>query len=200
MGYVKQSTFFDGNEIILYVTRKHWVSIFWPFASCLLAFYSKYWIDGQISFFLILGSIIWIFRSLGDLVNNELGVTNRRILYSDDLKLPGLHLSAGLMYVPGLELKKVSNVTVNQSIFGKFFNCGTIKVNGINEPGQPIHFIKNPRLFKQKVNGAIRAYLNPPQKGNKLDTQDYPACTHCEYPIDPSDSHCKQCGSEVGLR
>lgn len=159
MGYVKQNTFYVQNEKILFVTTRHWISLLMPIAVLIFVYNLYYCIDVSTFDFvfsiLILGSIVWIIRTVRDLFTIELGITNKRILYNYDNKLPGLRLNDNMVHLVGLALEKVSDISVKQNIFGRLFNYGTIIVHGLNEAGDAIHFIKNPIMFKQKFNEMI---------------------------------------------
>ena len=168
MGYVMQNTFYVRNEKILFVTTRHWISLFWPITLSVFTCQLNYWFDVSLSNYvyalMLFGSAAWTFRTIVDLLEIEIGVTNKRIMCSDDIKLPGIRFNDSMTPLVGLVLEKVGGVSVKQNIFGKLFNYGTIIVHGINESGEAIHFIKNPLLFQQKVNEIISGVFAPANK------------------------------------
>ncbi|PHR93696.1 MAG: hypothetical protein COA69_03420 [Robiginitomaculum sp.] len=56
-----------------------------------------------------------------------------------------------------LNLAKVESVQVNQSIFGRILNYGTLVISGAGNPQAPILGISNPMVFRSRLNEHLHA-------------------------------------------
>lgn len=48
-----------------------------------------------------------------------------------------------------LRIEQVESITIYQSLFERWFNCGTVKVCGIGASKAIVHFVKDPFEFRQ---------------------------------------------------
>lgn len=76
-------------------------------------------------------------------LTTELALTNRRVI-----------AKKGFIRRDTIELRleKVEGLMVNQSIFGRLLNYGTVTVSGTGGIKTPIPFINNPTQFRMVVN------------------------------------------------
>lgn len=152
MGYIHKSLL-DGEEII-YLTRRHKIIFTWPVIWMLIAavlFGIKWFVvfrpevDFALSIFsgiflaaaLLHALVIWVqYRSA------EFGVTNRRVIVKE-----------GFIKRNTVEvfLKRVESVQVDQSIWGRILNFGTIIVSGTGGVSDPLSLIRAPLEFKKQV-------------------------------------------------
>jgi uncharacterized membrane protein YdbT with pleckstrin-like domain len=56
-----------------------------------------------------------------------------------------------------LNLPKVESMTVDQTIFGRMFDYGTIVIHGTGGGKSPYKFIAQPLLFRKEVNKQVEA-------------------------------------------
>lgn len=90
----------------------------------------------------------WILKS-----TTELAVTNKRVI-----------AKTGFITRNTVELniKKVESIQVDQSLFGRMFNFGTIIVSGAGNPQAPIRSIFDPINFRKAVLAAQEEFDNTP--------------------------------------
>ena len=152
MSYIHKSLL-DGEEIV-YLTRRHKIIFTWPVVWLLIAavlfgikwfFVFRPEVDFALSIFsgiflamaLLHALVIWIqYRSA------EFGVTNRRVIVKE-----------GFIKRNTVEvfLKRVESVQVDQSIWGRILNFGTIIVSGTGGVNDPLSMIRAPLEFKKQV-------------------------------------------------
>jgi len=154
MGYVKNNLLND--EKVQYQAKLHWIIFIGPAFWFLVMVYciisansvkaddaiSMYATAGAILFFVVL---IWGLKALIQYVTSEFAVTNKRVI-----------IKVGLIKRVTLELNlnKVEGISVDQSVLGRIFNYGTIRVTGTGGTGQPFKAIKAPLEFRKKVQEA----------------------------------------------
>ncbi len=152
MSYIHKSLLDD--EKIIYLTRRHKIIFTYPVIWLLLAailfgvkwvFVFKPEIDFSLSIFsgiflavaLIHALVVWI-----NYLCAEFGITNQRVIVKE-----------GFLKRKTIEvfLKSVESVQVNQSIWGRFLNFGTVVVSGTGGASDPLNMIRNPLDFKKQV-------------------------------------------------
>ena len=152
MSYIHKSLL-DGEEIV-YLTRRHKIIFAWPVVWLLISavlFGVKWFVlfRPEIDFALMIFSgiflaaallhalVIWI-----QYLSAEFGVTNRRVIVKE-----------GFIKRSTVEvfLKRVESVQVDQSIWGRILNFGTIIVSGTGGVSDPISMIRDPLEFKKQV-------------------------------------------------
>jgi uncharacterized membrane protein YdbT with pleckstrin-like domain len=152
MGYIHKSLL-DGEEII-YLTRRHkiifaypviwlllsailfgakWVFVFKPEINFALSIFSGIFLAAAI----IHALVIWI-----NYLCAEFGITNQRVIVKE-----------GFLKRKTIEvfLKSVESVQVDQSIWGRILNFGTVIVSGTGGASDPLNMIRNPLEFKKQV-------------------------------------------------
>lgn len=156
------------NEKLIYYTRPHWIIFAPTFFSFLVALilYSKgpdiFGPVGNLRYFnlyvyeilAILAAIIGLFGLINAYITfqtSEYGITDRRIL-----------MKTGWIRRNSLEvfLDKIEAVKVNQSIFGRVLNYGTLIIVGTGGTEDPFFSIPAPLHFRKKVQQQIDLYDN----------------------------------------
>lgn len=155
MSYIDQNLI--SGETVSYRTRLHWIVMFWP--TLVAVFF------GLIALSMIVGAIATrndtstsgmgtlglvflviavtsfglgiIYRS-----STEMAVTNKRVLAK--VGLIGRRTTE-------MMLSKVESISVDQSIFGRMFNYGTITVRGTGGTPEPFSKISHPLEFRRQV-------------------------------------------------
>jgi uncharacterized membrane protein YdbT with pleckstrin-like domain len=97
-------------------------------------------IAGFICLFLMgIGLIFWLIAFIR-YKTTELAFTNKRVI-----------AKFGFISRKTIELNltKVESIQVNQSIFGRIFNFGTLIISGAGNPQDPIPYISNPMTFRR---------------------------------------------------
>ncbi len=152
MGYIHKSLL-EGEKVI-YMTRRHKIiftyPVIWLLVSAILfavkwVFVFKPEINFALSIFsgiclgvaLIHALVIWI-----NYLCAEFGITNQRVIVKE-----------GFLKRKTIEvfLKSVESVQVDQSIWGRMLNFGTVIVSGTGGVTDPLNMIRKPLDFKKQV-------------------------------------------------
>ena len=152
MSYIHKSLL-EGEEIV-YLTRRHEIIFTYPVIWLLLSailfgvkwvFVLKPEINVALSIFsgiflaaaLIHALVIWVLY-----ISAEFGITNQRVIVKE-----------GFLKRKTVEvfLKSVESVQVDQSIWGRLLNFGTIIVSGTGGVNDPLNMIRKPLEFKKQV-------------------------------------------------
>ena len=106
---------------------------------------------GEVAIFgvlLMLGVTIVLLKALVTYFSTELAVTNKRIIVKVDL------ISRNTIE---LNHTKVESFIVNQSVFGRMFDFGTVTINGTGSVRTPILSITEPLQFRRRAIEQIEA-------------------------------------------
>jgi len=152
MGYIHKSLL-EGEEVV-YLTRRHKIIFTYPVIWLLLSailfgvkwvFVLKPEINFALSIFsgiflaaaLIHALVIWVLY-----ISAEFGITNQRVIVKE-----------GFLKRKTVEvfLKSVESVQVDQSIWGRILNFGTVIVSGTGGVTDPLNMIRKPLEFKKQV-------------------------------------------------
>jgi uncharacterized membrane protein YdbT with pleckstrin-like domain len=152
MSYIRKSLL-EGEKVI-YMTRRHkiiftypviwllvsaglygikWMYVFRPEINFTLSIFSGIFLAAA----LIHALVIWIHY-----LSAEFGITNQRVISKEGF----LKRKTSEVF-----LKSVESVQVDQSIWGRILNFGTIIVSGTGGASDPINMIRNPLDFKKQV-------------------------------------------------
>jgi len=148
MGYIDENLM--NGEQVVHRSKLHWIVFLMPIALIIIAF--MYFAVGKetapVGGFIFLIAIIWAVAAFISFKTSEFGVTNKRVLFK-----------VGFIRRNSLEtlLTKVEGIQVNQGIFGRIFNYGTIMVKGTGGTSNPFHKIEAPMDFRKKVQEQIAA-------------------------------------------
>jgi len=152
MGYIDKNLL--DNETLVYWTRRHKIifalPVLWLLLSISLFAARFFWvfrpeIDMVLLVFAIIfavasvihGVIVWI-----NYLSAEFGVTNQRVIVKE-----------GFIQRATVEvfLRRVESVKVDQSIWGRMLNFGTVVVSGTGGINDPFLMIRRPLEFKRQV-------------------------------------------------
>ena len=152
MSYIHKSLL-DGEEIV-YLTRRHKIIFTYPVIWLLVAaiLFGVKWVfvfKPEINFALLIFSGIFlaaaILHALVIWINYlcaEFGITNQRVIVKEGF----LKRKTSEIF-----LKSVESVQVDQSLWGRILNFGTIVVTGTGGVSDPLIMIRNPLDFKKQV-------------------------------------------------
>lgn len=144
MSYIS-STLVDGEKVIYQGNISKWYlfwSIFFGFACLLGALYVLINTDSKVLLYILLAlGVALLIYSYITYISTELAFTNMRVI-----------AKTGFIQRRTIEIniKKVEAVQVDQSIFGRILNFGSIMVSGAGEPQAPIKGISNPIKFRNE--------------------------------------------------
>ncbi len=170
MGYVAKQTLYGKDENVVYVSKKHWITLIGP-TICAYVVYKLNFLMGMLELIALIyvimagGAVIWLVRTVLYLFKVEIGVTNKRIISNDNYfssmnngnyKLPGLRLLPDMDgFEEGIKLVKVHGIGIRQDFLGRIFNYGTIIVRTIDGESSPFRYFKKPLEFQAKVQNQI---------------------------------------------
>lgn len=146
MGYI-DTHLMEGEEVI-YRTKLHWfvftrsVITFLIFI-ILLGAGEKYMSLATLVFLL---AIYWLIKALIQFISSEFALTNKRVL-----------IKHGFIKRDSLEtlLSKIEGIQVQQGVFGRLFDYGTIVIIGMGGTKNPFHKIQKPMEFRKVVQEQI---------------------------------------------
>lgn len=158
MSYVDKNLM-DGEQVF-YRARRHWTifggAIVFLCVGLLLSIGVRIWgrpeWAGNVSnIVLALGMLLALLRAIPawiDRITSEFAVTNKRVI-----------IKVGWIQRRSLEtlLTKVEGIEVNQGIWGRVFDYGTIIITGTGGSKEPFERIGAPLLFRRKVQEQILA-------------------------------------------
>lgn len=90
--------------------------------------------------FILIALLLWLSAYL-DFITTELAITNKRVV----AKFGFISRKTIEMNIP-----KIESLQVNQGIFGRIFNFGSVIVSGVGQNNAPIPGISKPLEFKKK--------------------------------------------------
>jgi uncharacterized membrane protein YdbT with pleckstrin-like domain len=139
------------NETPLYTTSLHWI-IFVRFALLGLALFLFAAIPFAIAIQALTGSEIgWFALPLPVFImlppalayaSGQLVITDRRVL-----------IKSGIIHRQSMELfiSKIESIGVDQGVFGRMFDYGTLTIRGTGGFEEPFEWIANPLLFRSWI-------------------------------------------------
>jgi uncharacterized membrane protein YdbT with pleckstrin-like domain len=140
MGYVDKNLI-PGETVVYRGSLSHmpywWLVI--PGAAAVIAGIQQWWIPAGVALGLTLTTWAWTHLRLGA---TEFAVTTRRVL-----------IKAGVLQRRTVEmmLGQVEGVTVDQGVWGRIFNYGTMTVIGSGGTREAFDRIKSPLEFRRQV-------------------------------------------------
>ena len=140
MKYIEEHLLPD--EKVLYTTTLHWIiwvpAVILTLVALSLMKYTGAWI--------LLFPILSGLNAFINLRTSEFGVTNKRVM-----------MKAGFIRRKSLELflPKVEGIQVEQGIFGRMLNYGTIVVSGTGGSHTPFPNVREPLELRRKVNELV---------------------------------------------
>jgi uncharacterized membrane protein YdbT with pleckstrin-like domain len=97
-----------------------------------------------------LGIIFWL-AALARYMTTELAITNKRVIAK---------FGVISRHTVELNMTKIESVQVNQSILGRIFDFGSLRIAGGGIPSAPVPGISNPLGFRKAFNEAQEAATN----------------------------------------
>jgi uncharacterized membrane protein YdbT with pleckstrin-like domain len=154
VGYVTNNLM--SNEQVVHVGKVHWFIFVPSIVTLLIAIWVlnldnkvlRNDIKSLIVFLLFVSFIIDFIRALISKISTELAVTTKRVI-----------AKIGFISRKTVELNhnKVESFNVDQSIFGRIFNFGTITVCGTGGGKTPIPNISDPLEFRRQAMSIVDA-------------------------------------------
>lgn len=140
MSYVDNNLMKD--EEVVYRAKLHWFIFIKP----ILVFLLGLLIPGGVGTILIVVGILYGITKLLDFITSEFAITNKRVI-----------VKVGFLSRNSLEtlLEKIEGIKVNQGLFGRILNFGTIIVSGTGGSRDPFKNISNPLQFRREVQEQI---------------------------------------------
>ena len=157
MGYIEENL--TSDEKIIFTARVH-PAIFLPpllqFAIFIIFLIGTFNSTG--TFVTVIRCLILLFgfsaiilgiKMLIIMLTTEFGVTNKRII-----------AKTGFIRRHSVEilLSKVESIIVNQNIFGRLLNLGTVKITGTGGTSESFRSIAEPVMVRTKINKIIEFY------------------------------------------
>jgi uncharacterized membrane protein YdbT with pleckstrin-like domain len=131
------------DEEILYRTRKHYILFLTPFlwtcATLFLFSQHNIYIDKAAYVFGIIAILAWLYQLLLYSVS-EYAVTTKRILMREGFFV---------RHINETRIATISNVNIDQNIFGQILNYGTIIIKTYGGDDDPFMDIPKPFIFKR---------------------------------------------------
>ena len=133
MGYIESILMKDEN--IIAMGKVHWMELIVAII-----------ITGL--FWWLIFPFFLLFSSISHRISTELAVTTHRVIAKQGLIQ---------RHATDLTLDRVQNITVDQGIFGRIFNYGSVRVTTAGEH-TPIAGIVQPAVFKAAVTNQMETY------------------------------------------
>lgn len=146
------------DEKLVYVTRPHWI-IFGPTTAAfilavILYYYGRAYLSFGLSLFqgydlyqifaivVFLVGVYWLITAVTRYCTSEYGITDKRVL-----------MKTGWIRRNSLEifLRKLEAIHVDQTIFGRILNYGTIVITGTGGTQDYYIYIPDPLGFRKRV-------------------------------------------------
>ena len=141
MSYVERVL--QPGEQVRYVSSIHWI-VLWPGVAVAVLAVAAYWFSETrllprawlyTAYALALFAVVLLVKEWYQWWITEIAVTNRRVIYKRGL----IRLQSNEM-----NMDKVESVQVNQSVLGRMFDFGTVKILGTGEGFEALHNIAGP--------------------------------------------------------
>lgn len=123
MSYV-ENNLIPGEQVV-YRAELHWIIFIWP-----------------VIFSFVLIGIPWLIAAILQKKTTEMAVTNKRVI-----------IKTGIISRRTIEmnLSKIENIEVNQSIIGRIFGYGIITIVGTGGTHEPFKNVSQPLDFRKAV-------------------------------------------------
>ena len=146
MGYIDENLM--NGEKVVYRTKLHWIIFLGPIIFIIFAF--MFFVIGKeiaaVGLLFLLIAVVWAVIVFIHFKTSEFGITNKRVLIKVGFIRRASHETL---------LSKVEGINVNQGLWGRIFNYGTISIKGIGGTSNPFQKIEAPLEFRKKVQEQI---------------------------------------------
>jgi uncharacterized membrane protein YdbT with pleckstrin-like domain len=138
------------GEQVRHLSSIHWI-VYWPGVAVALLAVAAYWHSETrwapttwryIAFGLALVAVVFLIRKWFQWWVTEIAVTNRRVIYKRGLVR---------RQTREMNIDKVESVQVEQSVFGRMFDFGTVKVLGTGEGIEALQTIAGPIRLRNSI-------------------------------------------------
>jgi uncharacterized membrane protein YdbT with pleckstrin-like domain len=148
MGYVDKNLM--SGENVVYRAKLHWAVFVWPlFWFILLIFFFNYGKKSDlVGGYILLISIGATIASFVRIKTSEFAITNKRVI-----------VKVGFIRRKSYELllNKIEGIQVDQGMFGRILDFGSITISGTGGTRNPFHKIASPFEFRKKAQEQIAA-------------------------------------------
>ena len=152
MSYVERVL--QPGEQVRHVSSVHWI-LYWPGIVVAILAVAALWFSASrpltsfwlyTGYALALGAVVLLVREWYQWWITEIAVTNRRVIYKKGLVRRQTN---------EMNMDKVESVQVDQSILGRLFDFGTVKILGTGEGFESLRTIAGPiKLRNSIITGA----------------------------------------------
>jgi uncharacterized membrane protein YdbT with pleckstrin-like domain len=148
MSYVER--ILQPGEQVRHISSIHWI-MYWPGVAVALLAVATYWFGETrllpgawqyTAYALALVAVVLLVKEWHQWWITEIAVTNRRIIYKKGL----IRLQTNEM-----NMDKVESVQVNQSVLGRMFDFGTVKILGTGEGFEALRTIAGPIKLRNSI-------------------------------------------------
>jgi uncharacterized membrane protein YdbT with pleckstrin-like domain len=148
MSYVKRVL--QPGEEVRHISSIHWI-VYWPGVAVAILAIAVFWFaDGRYlprvwqysAYALGLVAAFLLIRELFQWLITEIAVTNRRVIYKKGLVR--LHTNE-------MNMDKVESVQVNQSVLGRMFDFGTVRILGTGEGFEALQTVARPIALRNSI-------------------------------------------------
>jgi uncharacterized membrane protein YdbT with pleckstrin-like domain len=154
MSYVQRVL--QSGEQVRHISSIHWI-VYWPGVAVALlmvvafSFSETRYLTGlwrYTAYALALVAVVLLIQEWLQWWVTEIAVTNRRVIYKKGL----IQRQTNEM-----NMDKVESVQINQSIFGRMLDYGTVTILGTGEGFETLHTIASPIELRNSITGTHRA-------------------------------------------
>lgn len=148
MSYVERVL--QPGEQVRHISSIHWI-LYWPGVAVALLAVAAYWFGETrwlprawqyTAYALALVAVVLLVKEWLQWWITEIAVTNRRVIYKRGL----IRLQTNEM-----NMDKVESVQVNQSVLGRMFDFGTVKILGTGEGFEALRTITGPIKLRNSI-------------------------------------------------
>ncbi len=192
MGYIEESLL--PAEQVRWRTKLHWIAFMWPAILLLAPFLLGLMRSGRggglglgvpelASIFMPIG-LIWLILAALNVRTSEFAITDKRVL-----------AKVGFVRRATIEifLTKVESVRLQQTMFGRLLDYGTVTVGGTGGSISQLKNIDDPLQFRRAIQAQISGeeITGPAAPG--------PLCPQCNVPVPIARPVCPKCGQRLRL-
>ena len=165
MSYVERVL--QPGEQVRHISSIHWI-LYWPGVAVALLAVAAYWFGETrwlprawqyTAYALALVAVVLLVKEWLQWWITEIAVTNRRVIYKRGL----IRLQTNEM-----NMDKVESVQVNQSILGRMFDFGTVRILGTGEGFEALQTIAGPIKLRNSTSPAREVYKRLLTSANEI--------------------------------
>ena len=151
MSYVERVL--QPGEQVRHISAIHWI-LYWPGVVVALLAVAAFWFSQTrpltsfwlyTGYALALGAVVLLVQEWYQWWITEIAVTNRRVIYKTGLVRRQTN---------EMNMDKVESVQVDQSILGRMFDYGNVKILGTGEGFETLRTIASPLKLRNSITGG----------------------------------------------